>query len=313
METKSRMVVMDGAEQIGRSEPLLLADPPVFTTDGRYVFTLPTYGDRIIAISTETGKARSVPCEGCSDRQLECHCQLVAPIGRSQLAWLDGDNRLVIADLASESPKPEPTDITLPTEDGFLDERLQPRVIAGTEGAVLVAYADRGLPGDDLQPIYLVRPGAEPRELDPNRPDSIEQAVFSPDGSRIAVTGNQEYACATVTVVDVDSGKGETAPVSAEPGAKCKVRDVYIDTMWWDRDGTLNTTVQADDEHSDATGGQRRYRQGKWSEAEIGNATAVHQLRAGTATIRGDGSLVVEAAGERSRIDNHVRYLTAAP
>ncbi|MBB4908818.1 hypothetical protein [Actinophytocola algeriensis] len=309
------MLVMDGTEEIGRSGPLLLADRPVFTTDGRYAFTIPSFLDEIIVVSVDSGETTSVPCEGCGDRQSACHCQIVVPIGGSQIAWLAGpDNHLVRTDLAAESPAPRRTDITLPTEDGFLDEKLVPNLIAGTDGAALASYPGV-LPGDDLLPPYLVTIDGKPRRLAPDRPDSIDEAVFSPDGTQVALTGNQESTCATVTVTDVASGKGETAPVNAEPGTTCDGHDVYIESLWWDRDGTLNTTFEVDDANTTAEKGQRRLEGGRWVAAGTGPAGEVRQLSAGTATIEGDapGTLYVETDGERADIDTHVRYVTAAP
>ncbi|MGK5531263.1 hypothetical protein [Streptomyces sp. URMC 129] len=314
-ETASELVVMDGAEEIGRSEPLFLATRPVFTADGRYAFTMPSLLDEIVVVSADSGETRSVPCEGCGDRQADCDCQFVAPIGGSRIAWLDGDHRLVVTDLADASPAPRQTDITLRTEDGFLDERVSPSLIAGTDGAALAAYPHGSLPGDDLMPAYLVTLDGEPRRLETGRPDSIEEAAFSPDGTRVALTGSQEYACATVTVVDVASGRGETAPVSAEPGTTCDAKDVYIDSLWWDRDGGLNVTCEADDENATAADGQRRLEGGRWVDAGTAPAGEVRRLDDGTATIEGDGpgTLVVESDGERAEIDTDVRYVTAAP
>lgn len=313
METKSEMVVMDGAKEIGRSGPLFLTERPVFTTDGRYAFTMPTLGDKIIGVSADGGETKSVPCEGCGDRQSDCHCRIVAPIGGSQIAWLDGDNHMVVADLAAESPTPRRTDVTLPTVDGFLDKRVSPKLIAGTGGAALAAYPSESMSGDAVQPAYLVTLDDPPRRLDPGRPDSIDEAVFSPDGTRVALTGNQEFICATVTVVDVKSGKGETARVSAAQGAKCDNHDVYIDSMWWDRDGTLNVTFDADDKNTAAKGGQSRLEGGRWVESGTGPDTEKRRLSAGTATIQSDRTLSVERDGERIEIDTDVRYLTAAP
>jgi hypothetical protein len=131
----------------------------------------------------------------------------------------------------------------------------------------------------------------------------------------MALTGNQEHACATVTVVDVTSGKSETAPVSAKPGTTCHNHDVYIDSLWWDQDGTLNVTFQADDENTTAKDGQRRLEGGHWEDVSTAQTGEVRQLSAGTATIQGHvpGTLFVKSNGERTKIDTDVRYLTAAP
>jgi hypothetical protein len=314
-DTESQMFVMNGTEEIGRSDPLLLAERPQFTADGRYAFTLPAFLDEIIVIAVDSGRTTSVPCEGCGDRQTDCHCQIVAPIGGSQIAWLAGpDNHLVRVDLAARTPTPQPTAITLPTEDGFLDEKRLPNLIAGTDGAALASYPGV-LPGDDLLPAYLVTLDNPPRRLDPGRPDSTDEATFSPDATRVALTGNQENACATVTVVDVASGTGETAPVSAEPGTTCANHDVYIESLWWDQDGSLNLTFEPDDQNTTVKAGQRQLEGGRWVETHTGPASEVRQLSAGTATIQGDapGTLHIEADGERAEVDTDVRYLTTAP
>ncbi|GAB3450541.1 hypothetical protein [Actinophytocola sediminis] len=315
LDTESELLVMDGTKKIGSSGPLLLGDRPVFTTDGAYVYTLPSFLDEIIVISVADGEKTSVPCTGCGDRRTECRCQVVAPVGGSRLAWLEGaDNHLVRVDLAAESPTPQPTDITVPTENGFLDEKLMPNLIAGTDGAALASYPGK-LPGDDLLPAYLVPLEGTPRRLDTGRPDSIDEAIFSSDGTRIAVTGNQEYACSTVTVVDVASGKGATAPVSAKPGTTCEQKDVYVESLWWDLDGTLNVVFEVDRENSTADNSQRRLTDGAWVDAGTGQDNEVRQLSAGTATIQGQApaTLYLETDDDRTEIDTDVRYLTVAP
>jgi hypothetical protein len=221
----------------------------------------------------------------------------------------------MITDLADASPTPRQTDITLPTKDGFLDSRVKPHLIAGTDGAALASYPEAYATVNVVQQMYLVTPDGEPRRLDPDRPDSIDEAVFSPDGTQVALTGDQKETCTTVTVVDLTSGESETAPVSAEPGTTCDGIDVYIDSLWWDRNGSLNVTVQADDENTTAEDGQRRLEDGRWVDAGTAPAGEVRQLSAGTATIQGDesGTLFIGNDGERAQIDTDVRYLTAAP
>ncbi|MFD6139592.1 hypothetical protein [Promicromonospora sp. NPDC060271] len=318
MTTESQMVVMDGTTELGRSEPLFLADPPEFTTDGQYVFTVPTMLDEIVAISVDGGERVSVPCEGCGQAQLDCHCQVVAPIGGSQVAWLGNDRHLMIADLADEKAQPRRTGVTVPVKDGFLDEKIPPRLIAGTDGAALAAYPPSGLPGDDLLPVYLVTPDGEPRHLDTGHPDSVDEAAFSPDGGKVALYGNQEDACATVTVVDVGTGEGKSAPVHAAAGQRCREIDVYVDAMWWDPDGTLNVTYQKNRDANLAAGptppssdGQRRLDGSRWVDA--GDASGeVHQLSGGTAAID-DWKLTVSGGGDQAEIDTNVRYVTAAP
>ncbi|MFC4561102.1 hypothetical protein ACFO4E_04445 [Nocardiopsis mangrovi] len=317
LDTQGEMVVMDGAEQIGSAPFSALGTRPVFTDDGQYAYTL-LFGDELSVVSAETGEVVSAPCEGCSDRQLECQCQTVVPFGDSRIAWLDDDHHVVHMDLAAESPEPQQTDTTLPTEDGFLDEQVSPNLIAGTDGAALAAYPG-GLPGDDLMPAYLVTLDDEPRRLDSDRPDSVEEAVFSPDGSHVALTGNQERACATVTVVDVASGEGETAPVSAEPGTECDDHDVYIDGLWWDLDDALNVYFQADEDDSTAEDdsatedGQRRLEGDRWVESDAGPAEEVRQLRAGATAVLDDWTLSIETDSQRTEIDTDVRYVAVAP
>lgn len=311
-QTQGELVVMDGTERIGSAPFGLLGTRPEFTADGRYAFTL-LLGDDLAVVSARNGKARTVTCEGCSDRQLKCQCQLVVPIGASRVAWLDGAHHLVVMDLSAAAPTPRRTDTTVPVEDGFLDERISPNLIAGTDGTALAAYPHGSLPGDDLLPAYLVTPDGKPRRLRPGRPDSIEEAAFSADGTHLALTGNQEYACASVTVVDVASGKGKTAPVSAQPGVKCKEHDVYVDSLWWDRDGSLNADVQADDDHPTAEDGQRRLEDGRWVAASTGPAVTEHHLDAGAKAVRDDWTLYVTVDAKRTKIDTKVRYVTVAP
>jgi hypothetical protein len=314
-ETESELLVMDGTEKVGTSGPLLLADRPQFTTDGKYVFALPSLVDGITVISVESGETTTVPCEGCGDRQTECLCQFLAPIGGSEIAWLAGtDNHLVRVDLSAASPTPRPTTLTVPSADGFLDEVRVPNLIAGTDGAALASY--RGiLPGDDILQPWLLPLDGQPRQLPTGRADSTDEAVFSPDGTQVALTGGQEYTCASVTVADVATGAGQTAPVSAEPGTSCAEHDVYVESLWWDGDGPLNVVFEVPEENTTADNSQRRLEGGRWVDAGHGADKEVRQLSDGTATIDGEApaTLHIERDGERTKVDTDVRYLTAAP
>ena len=124
--------------------------------------------------------------------------------------------------------------------------------------------------------------------------------------------GNQEYACARVTVA---SGTGVTAPVSAEPSTTCDDHDVHIGSLWWDRDGTLNV-VFTDDQ--DPTRKETDERDQRRLEAVVGSRPApepgseVRQLSAGTATLQ-ERTLYLEADGDRTEIDTDVNSVTAAP
>jgi len=102
------------------------------------------------------------------DRQAECDCQFLAPVGGSKVAWLDGpDNRPVALDLAAESPVPRRTGITVPTMDVPGEEQV-PNLLAGTDGTVVAAYPPESL-GGDLRPAYLVPLDGERRPLAPDR------------------------------------------------------------------------------------------------------------------------------------------------
>lgn len=55
-------------------------------------------------VSVDSGETTTVLCEGCKDRQTECRCQFVAPIGGSEIAWLAGpDNTCDNHDVFVES------------------------------------------------------------------------------------------------------------------------------------------------------------------------------------------------------------------
>jgi hypothetical protein len=315
-ETTTELIVADGTERVGRAPISLLGTSPLFTSDGRYAFTL-TLGDEIVVMSAKTGKVTTAPCDGCSDRNLECQCQTVVPFGGSEVAWLGRGNRLTTLDLGAgprgRPGEPRTLDATVPVADGFLDEKIKPTLIAGTDGAALAAYPPAGLPGDDLHPAYVVTAGAEPRKLDPDRPDSIDAAAFSPDGTQVALTGDQEDTCATVTVADIASGKGETTPVHAEPGTKCDAVDVFIDSLWWDEDGTLNVYFQASDDAPGAEDGQRRLDGGAWVAPARNAADETHRLRGGATVTRDGWKLYVRDGGKRTRIDGGVRHVTVAP
>lgn len=312
VQTTSEMTVADGTERIGRTPIPFPGTSPLFTTDGRYAFTL-TPDDEIIVISVKNGKVTTVPCDGCGDRNLECQCQTVVPFGGSQVAWLGRGNRLTTVDLAATPREPRTPDVTVPVADGFLDEKIKPNLIAGTDGTALAAYPPGGLPGDDVLPAYLVTAEGAPRRFDPDRPDAIEQAAFSPDGTKVALAGTQEYVCATVTVADIASGKGETAPVHAGPGTKCKETDVYVDSLWWEDDDSPHVYFQASDDYPGAKDGQRRLDGGTWVAPGGPAAGETHRLRGGATVTRDDWKLYVRDDGDRTRIDGDVRHVTVAP
>jgi WD40 repeat protein len=273
--------------------------------------------DEITAVSVATGDVISVPCEGCDERFSGCSCSPIVPFGDSRIAWLDADNRLVWADLAEETPTVQTTETVVPTAPEAFEDA--PLLVAGTDGLALAGYPRELW---DVSPIYLVPFEGEPRRLDGIRPDSVETAVFSPDGSQLAITGQDSYSCTTVTVLDVASEQGETSPVSAESGAVCETKDVYITSMWWDPDGTLNVYVQPDD----SAGGEnvhRRLEDGQWTDAAEDADMATYRFGSGatvavsSANADGDETLdrVLEFAfeGDSGRIDHSVSSVVVAP
>lgn len=320
-ETTSELVAMNGSKPIGRAAFGWLGTDPAFTTDGRYVFTLA--GDQVLAISASTGKVTRVPCDGCQDRSLKCQCQTVAPIGASQVAWLGRGNRLTLANLADRAPSPRRTATTVPTWRNDVGERANPHLLAGTDGAVLAAYPDSLSSGTG--PVYLVPLDGAPRRLAPGRQDAVESAAFSPDGTRLALAGDQAAACATVTVVSLTTGRGKTSPVMAAANAKCATRDGYVGAVWWDPDGALNVTFQpADEEGQEGQAAtrsdvQRRLVGDRWVAADVDPARQAHRLVAdATATlsqpgVRGQGRLTYEAGGQRTRIQDGVNRVAVSP
>lgn len=315
VETTSDLVVMNGAEEVGRTPLGGLATDPAFTTDGRYAFSLG--GNGVMAISAATGKVTSVPCEGCFDRQLECQCQTVVPFGASTVAWLDSANRLVRTDLAAKKPGQEPTATTAPTWPNDWDEQVVPQLLAGAEDTVLVGYP-RSLsmqPG----PLYLAGPDGQPRQLTTDRPDPVEAAEFSPDGGELAVWGAPESnECATVTVVDIAASAATTTPVAtSEP---CTTRDGYVGELWWDHDGALNVYFQPDDQQTTLSGAtQRTFAGDTWKAADVDKATQEHRLAEDTTAvlshpgIRDENDLYVVVDGKRTRVEREVNRVVAAP
>lgn len=315
-DTESRLVLMDGTEYIGGVH-MILGDTPQFTHDGAYVYTRPILLDEITAVSVATGDEITVPCEGCDERFSGCSCSPIVPFGGSRIAWLDGDNRLVWADLAEEAPTVQTTETVLPTApDAFEDD---PLLVAGTDGLALAGYPNELR---DPTPIYLVPMEGEPRLLDGIQPDSVDFALFSPDGSRLALSDKDRYTCTTVTVLDVASGAAETSPVSAAPGSACETKDVYVGSMWWDPDGTLNAYVQPDDAAADEHV-HRRLEDGRWVDAAEGAGVATHRFDSGATVAVSSGAAdvhktldqVLEFAfdGESERIDHSVNSIVVAP
>lgn len=318
MDTSSDLVVMDGTRRVGRTSLGLLGTDPTFTVDGRYVFSLPMAGSEVIAISVATGKVTKVTCEGCSDRNLECQCQTVVPIGGSEIAWLDATNHLVLADLAAKTPAPRQAAATVPISHSSYKD-IQPQLFAGTNGSVLAAYPDPL--ADKAGTVYLVTPDGPPRQLTPNRPDGMQSATFSPDRTKVALAGaGQQNACATVTIVDITSGQGQTTnPVMAAPSVTCAPRDGYVSEMWWDHDGVLNVYYQPNGRDSLIGASQRRLDGDRWVAADVEPVSQAHQLN-GAATallshpgVRDQDVLYVEIDGHRTRIERKVNYVTAAP
>lgn len=310
LETTSDLVVMNGADEVGRT-PLGLGTEPAFTTDGRFAFSLA--GDDVHAISATTGEVTSVPCDGCFDRHLECQCQTVVPFGASTVAWLDSGNRLVRADLAAKSPRPEPTTTTAPTWPNDWDEQVVPQLLAGTEDTVLVGYP-RSLsmePG----PLYLAGPDGKPAPLTTDRPGAVESAEFSPDGSQLALWAAPESnECVTVTVVEVASGTAKTTPVTAT--APCTTRDGYVGALWWDFDGALNVYFQPDGDDTLVGATQRTFADGAWSAADVGKATQEHRLAEDTTAVlsnpgvRDKNVLYLDDDGKRTTVEREVNRVT---
>ncbi|MDX3227421.1 hypothetical protein [Streptomyces sp. ME19-01-6] len=306
-QTRSELVAMNGTKRIGRASFGWIGTHPAFTTDGRYVFT--TISDRVLAISATTGKVTKVPCAGCQDRSLKCQCQTVVPVGAAKVAWLDKGNHLVIADLAAKAPTPRRTATTVPTWRNMWDEAA-PQLLAGTDGAVLAAYTDSL--STKTGPVYLVTLDGGPRRLAPHRPDSVESAQFSPDGTQVALAGDEAESCATVTVVNVRSGEGRTRPVKAAEGAKCHARDGYVGEMWWDPDGALNVYFQPAEKEETMNGVQRRLAGDRWVAANAAPASQAHRLAAGATAVlshpgvRDRDFLYVEIGGRSTRVAREV-------
>lgn len=312
-DSTSRLVLMDGEEFIG-AETFVLAQDPVFTLDGEFVFVRASFLNEITAISVSTGETVTVPCEGCDDHFLECHCQAVVPVGGSMIAWLNASDRLVYADLAADPPTVHETSTVLPTEVRWGDEVIHPQLIAGTDGLAVASYPGESF--DASAPIHLVPLEGEPTRLDAIRPDSVDQAAFSPDGAQVALTGDREFTCTTVTVVDIASGAGETTPVSADPGTTCERQDQIITAMWWDTEGLLNVIFESSEDDVDAPV-HRRLEDGLWVDAET---TDTYPLNADTALQIRDlddevnhSILELVTNGEPQRIDYNVSAVTLAP
>jgi len=314
VDTTSDLVLMNGAKEVGRTALGGLGTDPAFTTDGRYAFSLA--GDEVLAISATSGKVTSVPCEGCFDRQLECQCQTVVPFGASTVAWLDSANRLVRADLAAKTPGPEPTTTTAPTWPNDWDEQVVPQLLAGAENTVLVGYP-RSL---SLQPgpLYLAGPDGQPRQLTTNRPDPVEEAEFSPDGSELALWGAPESnECATVTLVEVAASTAATNPVAAS--GPCTTRDGYVGELWWDHDDALNVYFQPDSGDTLIGATQRTLAGDTWEAADVDKATQDHRLAEDTTAVlshpgvRDENVLYLEVDGKRTRVEREVNRVVAAP
>lgn len=313
-DTTSDLVLMRGVKEVGRTALGGLNTEPAFTTDGQYAFSLA--GDGVHAISVLTGKITTVPCEGCFDRDLECRCPTVVPFGASTLAWLDSANRLVRTDLAARTPRPEPTATTAPTWPNDWDEKVAPQLLAGTEDTVLVGYPHSlsSRPG----PLYLAGPDSRPRPLTTKRPAPVEAALFSPDGSELALWGASDgRECATVTLVDVAAGTATTKPVAAT--APCAKRDGFVGDLWWDHDGALNVYFQPDSRESLIGATQRTLVGDTWQAADVEKVTQEHRLAEDTTAVlshpgvRDEDVLYLAADGERTSVERNVNWVTAAP
>ena len=312
LDTHGTFALMDGTRTIASTD-VFLTNPPVFTTDGRFVYVASSTDQTVTVIATDTGAITTVDCEGCGDVEDKCLCQEVVPFGGSTIAWLDGEHRLTVVDLAASPPAPTHTETTVPEIDGFLDEKIAPALFAGTDGAALATYPS-GLPGDDIPPVYLLTPDAEPRRLDTGRKDATDLAAFSPDGTKVALAGTQEYTCGTVTVVDVASGEGTDSTVKAEPGATCEQPDVYPADLWWDHDGVLNLYFQSPKEATvdPDTHAHRRLEGERWVQVGAVNTRTV-RLPSGATAFNDLFTLYFEYDGERTVVSEDVTRVTAAP
>ena len=301
LDSTGDMVLMNGTRQVGRTQIGVIATDPAFTADGRYVFSL--VGDTITALST-TGRLTQTPCDGCGDRFLKCQCQTVVPIGAATVAWVGSDDHLMSVDLAAPGA-PRKSAKALPTWKNTWDT-AKPHLLAGTDGAVLAAFPDTL--SYDTGPAYLVTPDGAARKLAPGRTDAIRDAAFSPDGATVALAGDDDEACATVTTVDVKSGKGKTAPVHTPPGKRCKTRDGYVGRLWWAKDGSLNVYYQAkDNDLLDAD--QYELIGERWALAGAARVTQSYPLPGGATAVldhpgvRDQDFLFLDVSGRHVRIE----------
>jgi len=187
-------------------------------------------------------------------------------------------------------------------------------LIAGTDGLAVAAYPHESF--DATTAVHLVPLEGEPQLIDAVRPDSVDEAAFSPDGARLALTGDSEITCATVTVVEVASRTAETSPILAQPGEECEERDANLTDLWWSPDGTLNTQVQL------ATGGrdQKHLEGAQWIDTPMDGDVQSLALPTGgalalsmTDDVTGGQTLYFEHDGDSERIDRSIRGITAAP
>ncbi|THV42229.1 hypothetical protein [Glycomyces buryatensis] len=306
----TRLVLMDGDDFIG-SEAFPGATALQFTVDGAYVFTRALGLDEIAAISVSTGEVVTVPCQGCDEHFEECSCPGVVPVGGSRIAWVGPDGRLVYADFAAEEPSPQVTETVLPTEESYRDDLEHPYLVGGTDSIAVTAYPSGYFPL--TSPLFLVPTEGEPQRIEVDGRLNITGAAFSPDGAQLAIVGFRS-GCPTVTVVDMDSGvAGEATRVTDS----CNWRDISLDRVWWDTDGTLNAYYLHEDE---PVGVHRQLVEGEWVDAaEPGNVQ--------TFQFSGDTALTITqldeeahanllelvVGGEPERIDHNVHAVTVAP
>jgi hypothetical protein len=123
---------------------------PRWTLDGN--FTYAVEGDfqsatTIVALDDRSGQVRRVTCD--------CPTEWVAPIGASNIAWVDSKGRLTQLDLAASSG-PTPARVTIPPRLPYEPAYAGPFAMNGTPGHVILAYPTENGSGNGNQQLSSV-------------------------------------------------------------------------------------------------------------------------------------------------------------
>jgi hypothetical protein len=295
---------------------------PLFTADGRFAFTVSAAG--VVVVDTAAGTSRAVPC---------ADCRTAVPVGGSRVAWLDQARKLVVLDLGVPDARPEQSPVVVPAPSAPGPYDPPPGLLAGADGAVLIAVADQPAAYGGPEQLYLADLGGSVTALGATTVNVTLTAgpnVISPDGRTVAygwiMHGGACQERGAVTLLDVADGTVRVPLTNGVLGGSPNVDGAGVRDLWFDGDGRLNAiysswtcTASGGDATPVQPSTQWRLDGDQWVEVSADPVLGVRTVEAGVRAVITDvdertrtGTLYTETAGGRTKVADQV-YAIAVP